>query len=178
MSNRKRYIIINTRPELNGYGKPVILAGGEDRVIADVGEDHAILTREEALPLREKYGMSYDGAVFARRAVVRRALRKIRALDRGWVRENGEHLRIVEIGEFSRNVRPVMHWNIERKYRRRSSNLLSHKSKPGPWSQPDQWQRGEPLRETARAQAKRLTESFKDDPTYQFKFTAVPVYAD
>lgn len=174
MSNRKRYIIINMKPQTLGCGKPVILAGGEDCVLADSGEDHAILTREEALPLRDKYGMSYNGAVFARRAVARRALRKIRALDRSWVRENGEHLRIVEIGEFKRDVRPVKHWNIESKYRKRGKVL----GRARPWIESGVWSRGIQLREEARKIAADLTESHKTDGLHEIKFRAVPVYAD
>lgn len=173
MSNRKRYIIINTNTQ---PGKlPTILSGGEDTVIGETHEEHALLTTEECKAMADKYDRGWHTpAVFSRRAVVRRALQKIRALDSRWSRNHAEHLRIVEIGEFKRDVRPVKHWNIESKYRKRGKVL----GRARPWSESGVWSRGIQLREEARKIAADLTESHKTDGLHEIKFRAVPVYAD
>lgn len=84
-----------------------------------------------------------------------------------------EDFRIIEIGSTPREVRPVKHWNIERRYR----NTLG--AKPTPWSEPETWSRGIETREAARRSAAEKTKiaNAHDRDNWEYKFTAVPVYA-
>ncbi|UFI08401.1 hypothetical protein [Stenotrophomonas phage vB_SmaS_P15] len=106
------------------------------------------------------------GAV-SRRALARRLRDKLQAsIGTYW------NIKIIEVGDFSRETRPVKHWNIERKRRLRGTREA--------WvADTAPYLRGYEVREQARADAKAQQDSWNDSDSdrYEYRFTAVPVYA-
>lgn len=103
----------------------------------------------------------------SRRAVARRIRDSLQAsIGSYW------SIRIIEVGDFSRETRPVKHWNIERKRRLRGTREA--------WvADTAPYLRGYEVREQARADAKAQQDSWNDSDSdrYEYRFTAVPVYA-
>ncbi|AHB12104.1 hypothetical protein Paz_07 [Xylella phage Paz] len=105
-----------------------------------------------------------------RRAAARRIVQILKAA--------GYHcrddFRLIEVGSTPREVKPVKHWNIERRYR--YVYLIGGRKEP--WSDPETWDRGIATRANAREQAElRTRETNARSEDYEYKFTAVPVYA-
>lgn len=104
----------------------------------------------------------------SRRAVARRIRDSLQAsIGTYW------SIRIIEVGDFGRETRPVKHWNVERLYRPKV------KGKQQPWElSPTPYLTGIALRQDARAQARALNKNYNSDAAFrQYKFRAVPVYA-
>lgn len=186
--NRKVYAIINMRTDRN-VQKPCLMTGEARPSEKDYNNsvlhnaaagDYRFVTEAERTLLNDsgKYvTVRGDAAIFPRRALARRALVKIKGTD--WARRQGvDNIRIVEIGEFQRDVRPVKHWNIVRKHRLKG-RMPNGKARA--WNTDNYaYNTGFSLRSKARKEAKILTESFNRNASmqHQYKFIAVPVYAD
>ncbi|QEG09728.1 hypothetical protein CPT_Ponderosa_011 [Stenotrophomonas phage Ponderosa] len=86
---------------------------------------------------------------------------------------NHEEFSVIEVGEFNRTTRPVMHWNIVH-----YSTGKAKGTKGAKFQRIGTAKYGIPLRIDARAEAKRLTEAAKSDGSYyEHKWVAEPVYA-
>lgn len=104
----------------------------------------------------------------SRRAVARKVRDKLQAsVGPYW------SIRIIEVGDFGRETRPVKHWNVERKRRLRGTREA--------WvADTTPYTRGYEIREQARTDARDLQRSWNEEATgdrFEYRFTAVPVYA-
>ncbi|QVR48675.1 hypothetical protein [Stenotrophomonas phage BUCT609] len=183
MSNRKAYIIGAFRTDRGVTKLSDVL--WHSTVQRYNNESHPtesvsgarLLTMSDKLKSRDVI-LNTNYGVILRRAHARKILAAAQQDAGTWGR--GISFRIIEVGEFDRTVRPVKHWNIERQHR--NVDATGQKVKVlGPWSKPVLWTTGYPLREEARAEAKALEEMYAGyvvSVGEQFKFTAVPVYAD
>lgn len=171
---RKQYVIgyrgddvLHYNPDYKYDGVAPLLPEGL-RKYADVitGEDLVSLLPEG--PRRMSISRTQSFLLVTRRAAARRIMQILK--DTRY--HSHTEFTVIPVGEFKREVKPVKHWNIERQYRVRRDG-----GKPGKYSAPDVWSRGIKLREGARKQADELNKAHAEDPTYQFKFRAVAVYA-
>lgn len=184
MSKRKAYVIGTFYTDRSGASElhDIFWIGtveryneGSDGLATVTGA--ALLTMGKNLDAKDVRA-DIEYGVIARRARARKILAAANADASTW--GYGYSFRIIEVGDFERNVRPVKHWNIERSHRNVDANGKKVKVL-GPWSKPVLWTTGYPLREEARAEAKALTELYAGYAVTtgeQFKFTVVPVYAD
>lgn len=169
---RKGYIIlyrsddVTTTATLEGQVLPEGLTKFVDLI---TGADlRPMLSPEEQVQRKH----IHDSEVFAlitRRAPARRIVQLMRER-----RVHGhDQFKLLEVGDFNRNVRPVKHWNIFRSKRLiGKGNKWEHDVMP--------YARGIKLRDEARTEAAGYTDQWASRfgaATYEYKFTAKAVYA-
>lgn len=174
--SRKIFVIVNA-----GWGgataaRPCILSVECNSSLGKVSSEHVQVTREELSQLAGfdvTTKLDVDGEVnhyFKRRAQARRALAAVKA---EWT-SAAEHLRIIELGAYERNVRPVKQWQV----------LGAVSLDKGKTYRDWQHLAFRPLRADARElrdefasdNARYLTDNPEHPTTWKYK--VVPVYAD
>ncbi|WPK42319.1 hypothetical protein [Stenotrophomonas phage StenM_174] len=175
MSNRKFYVIgyqgsdllHHSHPDCN-YSAPGCLPHDLKQFVLPDGVTGSKLVEDYGVT-RGDVSPTNDYLVVTRRA----AARKIVAHLKRARYHNHEEFSVIEVGEFNRTTRPVMHWNIVHYSTGKAKGTRGAKFRRIGTSQ-----YGIPLRVDARAEAKRLTEAAKNDGSYYaHKWVAEPVYA-
>lgn len=176
-ASRKQYAITYMGSDMAGFGT-VMSAGLPEGLVKFIdsisGNDlRARLPPGEQVQ-RAKVYPSAQYALITRRAAARRIVQLLREKKHHW----HDQYKLIEVGEFSRTVRPVSHWNVMRQYR----NVDARGKAITKWTQPTEWDTGNATREEARSiAATRYEEHQKPGvlmSTERVKFTVVPVYAD
>lgn len=177
---RKIFVLVNIQDTLRkrGLEKPCILSSYPDSVLVVNGTgEHVSSTRDQ---FELEFGIDLSGYdvgdddglhYFKRRAQARRAKR---AIEDSNAFSNAE-LRIHELGEYDRNLKPVSSWKIEA----RVSESTAWKDEPGEWFV---YATGHATRNAARedvaaarsVQQQRLSQS---PQATQYDYRVVPVYA-
>lgn len=176
MSNARKFYVIGYKDsdvlhhDNSGanYAAPGNLPADLRQYVLPEGLTGSKLIEDHGLSLPDMSPTS-DYLVVTRRA----AARKIVAHLKRTRYHNHEEFSVIELGEFNRVTRPVMHWNIVH-----YSTGQAKGTKGAKFRRIGTSQYGIPLRVDARAEAKRLTEATKNDGSYyEHKWVAEPVYA-
>lgn len=175
MSKRKLYVITYGDKDLldtSWIGSPLLRKNAPEGY-----EKYTTTLTTEDIPEHVKKGRVHLGNKtmgITRRAAARAIRRAFINADQ-WGRPNREEFfRIIEIGDFKREVRAVKHWNIECNIRK---TLVG--GKPGKWMGYNTHHVGIPTREDAREKCAYLSEvSNYGDPLFEYKYRAVPVYVE
>lgn len=168
---RKQYVITYMSSDIAGHGtvtsERAVPEGLRKFIDSISGDDlKVLLPVAEQVQRTDIYGTA-QYALITRRAAARRLVQVLRE-----ARTHGhDQYKLIEVGEFKREVKPVKHWNIERSYRDvGKGNKWVHDTMP--------YARGIQLREDARQIAARYQQEYNAAlPTRQYKFRAVAVYA-
>lgn len=109
--SRKIFVIVNTADAFNPNSLPVILSGVNSALTRNADGLLSFIDRDELpesfLSQYQSINITEQVPYLDRRAKARRVLANLKA--------DGfypEHLRIVEVGDFERSIRPVKQWQV------------------------------------------------------------------